>query len=166
MRGPYLNPADATEKRTTMSRTLLLIDDGVNFAPLIERITQELLPELRVSNAKTGKEGLQKARAEAPDLILLDIKLPDINGYEVCRKLRADPRTRHVPILMISGVARSEGDVMKGRQAGADDYMFKPFVPAELVARIRALLSEHRTPPPLQPVPWFKKMFHLKPRQP
>ena len=142
-----------------MQQILLLIDDGESFAPLMERIVHQLLPEVRVISTKTGKEGLHKAKAESPDIILLDVKLPDLDGYEVGRRLRADPQTRSIPILMISGVARDESDVMKGMKAGVNDYMFKPFSAPELVARIKMLLPKQKASPPAESASWLKKIF-------
>lgn len=154
----YIYPGNREESRE-MQQVLLLIDDGENIAPLMERIARQLLPELRIISAKTGQGGIQKAKAEQPDIILLDVKLPDLNGYEVSHKLRADPQTRAIPILMISGVAREENDVMKGMKAGVDDYMFKPFSPPELVARIKMLLPKPKEPTHEEPTSWLKKIF-------
>jgi DNA-binding response OmpR family regulator len=142
-----------------MQQVLLLIDDGENIALLMERIAKQLLPEVRIISAKTGKEGLQKAKSEVPDIILLDVKLPDLDGFEVGRRLRVESQTKSTPILMLSGVAREETDVMKGMKAGVNDYMFKPFSATELVARIKLLLPKHKPPIREEPTSWLKRLF-------
>jgi len=97
----------------------------------------------RVVSAGTGKQGLALARHEKPNAVLLDLMLPDINGYQVCEEIRRfDP---FVPIVMLT--ARSqEADKIRGLDAGADDYLTKPFSPGELVARLRALFRRASRP--------------------
>ena len=92
-----------------------------------------------VASAGTGLEGLAAVRRELPDLVLLDLLLPGIDGLDVCRQLRSDPETRDVPIIMVTA-KREESDVVLGLGLGADDYVQKPFSPRELVARVRAVL--------------------------
>lgn len=89
--------------------------------------------------AADGPEGLQTARREAPDVVLLDLLLPGLDGVEVCRKLKMDPTTRDIPVIMITAKGE-ETDVVLGLGVGADDYMTKPFSPRELIARVRAVL--------------------------
>jgi DNA-binding response OmpR family regulator len=116
-------------------RTVLLVEDD---APLALGLCDSLEFEgYRVVHARTGREAVARAREAHPDLIILDLMLPDINGYQVCADLRRfDPR---VPILMLT--ARSqESDKIRGLDAGADDYVTKPFSVGELVARVRAIL--------------------------
>jgi two-component system, OmpR family, alkaline phosphatase synthesis response regulator PhoP len=88
--------------------------------------------------AKTGTEALERARHEKPDLILLDIMIPEMNGWEVCRCLKRDPETADIAVIMVSGRVE-EGDKVLGFELGADDYVTKPFSPRELLARIRAV---------------------------
>jgi DNA-binding response OmpR family regulator len=94
-----------------------------------------------VRTAPDGLQTLKAVREQLPDLLVLDLVLPDLSGLEVCRALRADPATAAVPILMMSAYALP-ADVRAGRDAGADDYMTKPFQTAELIARCLALLPE------------------------
>ncbi|MDN3514492.1 MAG: response regulator [Candidatus Brocadia sp.] len=92
-----------------------------------------------VIEAYDGEEALIKAKTETPDLILLDIMMPKLTGYEVCKKLRADAMTKNIPIVMITALHEMD-DRIKGIEAGADDFISKPFNKAELLARIKALL--------------------------
>jgi two-component system alkaline phosphatase synthesis response regulator PhoP len=93
----------------------------------------------RVVRAVSGEEGLRLVRSEAPDLILLDLMLPGIDGLEVCRALKRDPDTQSIPIMMLTAKGE-EADIVTGLELGAEDYITKPFSPRVLVARIRALL--------------------------
>jgi two-component system, OmpR family, alkaline phosphatase synthesis response regulator PhoP len=93
----------------------------------------------RVVRAASGEEGLRLVRSEMPDLILLDLMLPGIDGLEVCRTLKRDPDTQSIPIMMLTAKGE-EADIVTGLELGAEDYITKPFSPRVLVARIRALL--------------------------
>jgi len=95
----------------------------------------------------SGAEALTEAHARAPALVVLDLMLPGIDGLEVCRRLRADPATAAVPIIMLTAKA-DEVDRVVGLEMGADDYVVKPFSPKELVARVRAVLRRARPAPP------------------
>jgi DNA-binding response OmpR family regulator len=116
-------------------KTILIIEDEQD---MILGLSDALGFEgYRVVAASTGRQGIERFRAERPDLVILDLMLPDTNGYAVCEELRKQSRT--VPILILS--ARSqESDKIRGLDAGADDYVSKPFALGELVARIRAIL--------------------------
>ncbi len=120
--------------RSDHQATILLIEDNAEIAePLAFGLQQE---GYRVLHARTGEEGVQLAREHRPDLVLLDIMLPGVDGFHVCRTLRAESS---VPILMLT--ARSqELDRVMGLELGADDYITKPFSFRELVARVRAML--------------------------
>jgi two-component system phosphate regulon response regulator PhoB len=87
----------------------------------------------------SGEEGLRKAKAEAPDLIILDLMLPGIDGVELCRRLKQDPVTRGIAIVMVTAKSE-ESDVVLGLGVGADDYVAKPFRPRTLLARVEAVL--------------------------
>lgn len=96
----------------------------------------------------TGSDALERLPSERPDLILLDVNLPDIDGHEVCRRLKADALTRAIPIIMLTGEARGLDQRVLGLDLGAEDYLFKPISPKVLFARIRAVLqSSGRTRP-------------------
>ena len=95
--------------------------------------------------APTGAEAVRRARDTQPELILLDIMVPQLNGWEVCRRLKSDPETKAIPVIMVTGRVE-EGDKVLGFELGADDYVTKPFSPRELVARVRAVARRGRHP--------------------
>ncbi len=93
--------------------------------------------------ARDGAEALDRARAELPDLCVLDVMMPKLTGYDVTRELRADPRTAAVPVILLTARVQ-EADVRSGYDAGADDYVRKPFAPQELRDRVAELLARRR----------------------
>ena len=103
-----------------------------------------------IGTAGDGVEALKKARAAAPDLILLDLMLPELDGFAVCEILRHDPATAAVPIIMLTAVSGEMARVA-GLEAGASDYMTKPFSPRELIARVEAILGRRSAPEVAQP---------------
>jgi DNA-binding response OmpR family regulator len=118
-------------------QTILVIDDQRDLADLVRRVLERDGFDVIIANS--GKAGLQVAQEHRPNLVVLDLSMPDMDGLEVCRALRADPRRRDLPIIVLS--ARSSAlDRVTGLQLGADDYLIKPFESAELVARVRAVL--------------------------
>lgn len=109
-------------------------------ADILEVISHNLTREgYRVISVKDGLVGLRKIRAEAPNLILLDLMLPSLDGIELCKRLKADPLTRSIPVIMVTA-KDGESDVVLGLGVGADDYIRKPFSPRELVARVKAVM--------------------------
>jgi len=117
--------------------TLLVIEDDPD---IVELLRYNLEREgYRVLVATDGERGLGDAARHQPDLVLLDLMLPGMDGLEVCKRLRAQDGTRGIPILMLTAKSE-ETDVVIGLEMGADDYLAKPFSPRELVARVRALL--------------------------
>lgn len=113
---------------------ILIVDDEISIRQILE--TRLSLRGYTVLLASNGEEGLQVFRNEQPDLIILDIMLPEINGYEVCHEIRKVSKT---PIIMLSALGEISDRVM-GLEIGADDYVMKPFSPKELEARIRSVL--------------------------
>lgn len=113
---------------------ILIIDDEVNIIELARLYLER--DGFTIESAKTGQEGLSRFTTFSPDLIILDIMLPDIDGLEICRQIRAKSK---VPILMLSA-RREDVDKIIGLELGADDYLAKPFNPHELVARVKAIL--------------------------
>lgn len=115
-------------------KRILVVDDE---APILELVRFNLEKEgFAVIMASDGEDGLRRARSEAPDLVILDLMLPGIDGIEVCQQLRRDT---NVPVLMLTAKTE-EFDRVLGLSVGADDYVTKPFSPRELVARVKALL--------------------------
>lgn len=118
--------------------TVLIVDDD----PFIARLVRMKVEQLGyvVETAGDGEEGLKAAERVHPDLILLDLMMPRMNGLEMCRRLRALPAGRDVPVVMLTAKAQ-ERDVEAGFAAGATDYLIKPFSPRELQARLRSALD-------------------------
>ncbi len=117
--------------------TVLVIDDEED---LIELVRYNLEKDgFSVKGAADGETGLALAAAEHPDLIVLDVMLPGMDGLEVCRRLRSEPRTARIPMIMLSARG-AESDRIVGLELGADDYVTKPFSPRELAARVKAQL--------------------------
>jgi two-component system response regulator ResD len=121
-----------------MPETILVVDDE---EAIVEFIEMSLMRErYAVIKAHTGKDALEAVRRDAPDLVLLDIGLPDIDGFEVCREIRA---FSELPIIMVTARGDDE-DKIQGLGLGSDDYVVKPFNPRELVARIKRMLERAR----------------------
>jgi len=116
---------------------ILVIDDEEDILSLVSDLLEK--ENFYVITATTTEEGYKKAIKSQPDLIILDIKIPKIGGVELCRILRDDPKTKHIPIIMLT-VESTETDKIIGLEIGADDYITKPFSTKELVARIKAVL--------------------------
>ncbi|MDR3606448.1 MAG: response regulator transcription factor [Oligoflexia bacterium] len=117
-------------------KKILIIEDDEAFAGALAKIlSTQYLP----SHAQSGMEGIKLALNDKPDLILIDINMPEMNGFSVCEELRGKPATRDIPIIILTGEAEPLSRV-KGLDAGADDYVSKPFHAQELLARIRARL--------------------------
>lgn len=122
-----------------MNKRILIIEDQKDIVEVL-RYNLEKEKGFVVSSASNGDEGLNLALQTKPSLIILDIGLPGLNGYEVCRALRREAATRDVPILMVTARV-SESDKVLGLELGADDYITKPFGIRELVARVRSAIS-------------------------
>lgn len=122
-----------------MAKKVLIVDDEVNIVAALEYLLRR--SGYDVSVAATGDEALRQVEAIAPDLVLLDVMMPQKSGYEVCRRIRERADWRGVKIVMLSAKGR-EAEVSKGLSLGADLYVTKPFSNAELVARIRELLGD------------------------
>lgn len=121
---------------------VLIVDDEADLASLVEFNLQQAGMETSV--ALTGVQALASAKAKVPDIVLLDLMLPDLSGKEVCRRLRTDTATRSVPIVMLTARGE-EADRIEGFEVGADDYITKPFSPRELVLRLKAILRRGST---------------------
>ena len=125
-----------------LKKTLLLVEDDRDLLEVL-RLTFEM-DGFKLVLATDGEQAVAKARRHAPDLIVLDLMLPKLDGLEVCRQLRADPAFAQVPILMLTAKS-DESDIILGLGLGADDYVCKPARPRELVARVRGLLRRRQS---------------------
>jgi CheY-like chemotaxis protein len=123
---------------------ILVVEDDPRVVIFVEDNLEAMGFEVLI--ARNGVEGLNKAREEKPDLLVLDVMMPEMDGYEVCRQLKADPKTRQIPILMLTAKGQLR-DKVKGFDIGADDYLAKPYEKAEFEARVKALLKRSITPP-------------------
>ena len=132
---------------------VLIIDDEPDIREILSIAFNLRWPEAKVLMAGDGKKGLEIAEAEKPDIVILDITLPDTDGFDVCRRLRA--RT-DAPVIFLTA-RDSEIDKVKGLEAGADDYIVKPFNHLELLARVRAILRRHRAQAPGGPESQYTK---------
>lgn len=121
-----------------MSEKILIIDDDLDTLRLVGLMLQR--QGYQISAATNGQQGLEKAFEENPDLILLDVMMPDMDGYEVTRRLRQNPATMETPVLMFTAKTQLDDKVV-GYEVGANDYLTKPTHPSELQARVKALLA-------------------------
>jgi two-component system phosphate regulon response regulator PhoB len=127
-----------------MSRRILVVDDEPDIAALVAYHLARA--GYRVSTAATGPDALQAARQERPDVVVLDLMLPGMSGYDVLAELRRQTETREVGVILLTS-RQQEADRIKGLSTGADDYVTKPFSPAELTLRVGALLRRLESPP-------------------
>jgi DNA-binding response OmpR family regulator len=116
---------------------ILIVDDN----PFIVKLLVEWLEHehFAVSTAADGLEALAKIEAEKPDLVLLNVMMPGMDGYEVCRRIKADPAAAHIPVILVAGFT-DDASRVRGFEAGADDFITKPFHLIALTARVRELL--------------------------
>ncbi len=121
-----------------MKKRVLIADDEANIVASLEFLMEQAGFEVRV--AANGDEALELAASFRPDLVLLDIMLPKKSGYEVCQRLKSDPATRDMKVVMVSAKGR-DVEVAKGVELGADAYVVKPFSTRELVAKVREMLA-------------------------
>jgi two-component system phosphate regulon response regulator PhoB len=126
-----------------MKTKILVVDDEPDALELVSFNLRNA--GFEVVTAENGQEALAKCRQAPPDLMVLDIMLPEIDGLEVCKLLRRNPETAHLPIIMLSAKAE-EIDRVLGLEIGADDYLTKPFSPRELVLRVKKLLERRQEP--------------------
>src|SRR6059058_5115566 len=130
--------------KTRVMPKILVVDDEPDAVELIDFNLKAAGYD--VVTAADGNEALKKARSSLPDLIVLDLMLPEVDGLEVCKILRRDPATAAIPIIMVTAKA-AEIDRVLGLELGADDYITKPFSPRELVLRVKNLLQRGRRQP-------------------
>ncbi|MCG3132564.1 MAG: Response regulator PleD [Phycisphaerae bacterium] len=129
----------STSKSSDGSVRILLVDDNPQNLELLE-VYMEALPEAEVMTATNGQEAMEKVAASPPDLILLDIMMPKTSGFEVCKRIKADPKTRDIVVVMVTALSET-GDVERAAECGADDYVTKPLDRKALIELIRGLLA-------------------------
>jgi DNA-binding response OmpR family regulator len=138
----FLEEADPEPKITLPAPTILVVDDDPVSRLVAVHALARMRFETRIRQASTGEEALAMIRRERPDLVVLDVAMPDMDGFEVCRRLRADFQTAFTPVLMLTGntdeASRSQAFLM-----GTDDYMTKPLSVPELHSRARRLLNRN-----------------------
>lgn len=144
-----------SEPSAEMGRVLVVDDDQTNLLTAIDLITPM---GFRVATARTGEETLAKVAENPPDIILLDIMMPGITGYEACRRLKNDPQTKHIPVIMLTALDGIDEHV-EAFQAGADDFMNKPFNRAIMEVRLRRFFREKRLQEELS---GYRKNLELK----
>jgi two-component system alkaline phosphatase synthesis response regulator PhoP len=128
-----------------MPRHVLAVDDERHIRMLIEVNLERA--GYRVTTACDGQEALDSIRTDRPDMVVLDVMMPRVDGFEVLRRLKADPETHEIPVLMLTAKAQ-DADVFHGWQSGADCYLTKPFNPAELVAWVTRTFEAGRSGEP------------------
>ena len=122
---------------------ILVVDDEAYIVHILEFSLG--MEGFEVVTAFDGEEAISKAERERPDLVVLDIMMPKLDGYETCRRLKENDKTKNIPVILLSAKGRSM-DQRVGLDAGADEYITKPFSPRKLVERIRVHLGGRRTP--------------------
>ena len=128
--------------QVTVKPKILVVDDEPEAVELVEFNLKQA--GYAVVTAADGAEALKKVRAQTPDLIVLDVMLPEMDGFEICKTLRHEPATARVPIIMLTAKA-AEIDRVLGLELGADDYLTKPFSPRELLLRIKKVITRGQT---------------------
>jgi len=120
---------------------VLLVDDNLQNLELLQAYLEDL--GCRIAVATDGQAAIDTALADAPDIILLDIMMPRVSGFQACQKIKRDPRTRHIPVIMVTAL-NEVGDVERAVDCGADDFLTKPVQKIELLTRVRSLLRVSR----------------------
>jgi two-component system alkaline phosphatase synthesis response regulator PhoP len=129
--------ADITEKEDLTRSDILIVDDNAQNAELLQAYLEPLECNVRV--AEDGIIALEKVKQQLPHIILLDIMMPRMSGFEVCRRLKGNPQTSDIPIVMVTAL-NEIGDVERGVDSGADDFLSKPINKLELLTRVKSLL--------------------------
>jgi two-component system, sensor histidine kinase and response regulator len=136
------NPAETKDSSQSQKEVILIVDDIVDNLKILDSLLSKA--GFKVKPAISGKLALNAVKHQQPDLILLDINMPEIDGYEVCRRLKSDPSTCHIPVIFLSGFNDFENRI-KGLEIGAVDYISKPFNTREVLLRIETQLSLQRS---------------------
>ena len=124
-------------------RTVLLVEDNDQHLELLEAFIGDL-PDVRVTTARNGLEAMEQISADAPDLVLLDIMMPKMSGFEVCKRIKSDPKTRDISVVMVTAL-NEPGDVERAAECGTDDYITKPIDRKALIDLVGSLLTTKPT---------------------
>ena len=127
-----------------LMQKILLIDDKRDNLVTLAALLKNLMPELTISSAQSGAEGIEKAQTGQPDVILLDIMMPDMDGYETCRRLTTGEATRHIPVILLTAIKTNTASRVKGLEMGANSFLTKPVDEGELVSQVRVALRIKR----------------------
>lgn len=136
----------SAKKQKNMTKVIIIEDEETLANNLADKLRHD---GFNVTMATDGEDGLEKIRTSQPDLIILDIMLPQLDGLSICRMVRQDPTTLHIPIIMLTARG-TEVDKIVGLESGADDYIVKPFSLGEFLARVRAVMRRTSNRPALQ----------------
>ena len=123
---------------------ILVVDDNAQNLELLEVYMEDLQPEVSTFSATNGIEALEMVNQHKPDLILLDIMMPKMSGFEVCRHLKGNPETRDILVVMITALNET-GDIERATECGTDDYLTKPVERSALVSLVRTMLQARQT---------------------
>lgn len=126
---------------TQKIKKILVVEDEKDILELLLSIFDDI-KDYRILSTVDGEEALRTTRVDNPEIILLDIQLPGLNGYEVCKSVKSDPTMSHTKVLMLSGMAQ-DSDRQKAQEAGADGYIAKPFSSIELLEKVEGLLRSN-----------------------
>lgn len=128
-----------TDTKTQTRHTVLVVDDNEQNRELLEAYLEDMA-EVRVISANNGIEALEMIEKDPPELILLDIMMPKMSGFEVCKRIKADPKTRDMVVIMVTALNETS-DVERAAECGTDDYLTKPIDRKALIEQVRSLLA-------------------------